>query len=214
MLRVPPHAAGQRAAAVDGDVERDFAVFLRHHLREARHLPQGQDAVIRPMLAELRREAEERQPGFRFRATALCSGMLVQVVRQLSDRARPAEATESRGRAFLVLRAREYLLKNLNAELHLDQIAGHLHVSSEHLARTFKQETGQTVFTHLQHLRLEKAKTFLLGSDKSITDIAALTGFSSVALFSRTFRRRIGTSPLAYRQERWSRAVENRAKRR
>jgi AraC-like DNA-binding protein len=206
----PPFPATHRRTPMRGDVERDFASYIRHHLQEARHLPQGQDAIVGPLLTELRQEAELRATGYRFRVTAILTAVLVQIVRQISRPASARAEPDKRGRAHLVLHAREYLRKNLDRELHLDQVAGHLHVSVEHLARVFKQETGQTVFTHLQQLRLEKAKTYLIGTDKTISAIARLSGFSSVSLFSRTFKRAIGTSPLRYRQERWDRAVENR----
>jgi AraC-like DNA-binding protein len=206
----PPLPAGQRRLAMRGDAERDVTAYVRHHLQEVRYLPQGQDAVIRPMLTELRQEAEQRRTGYRFRVNALCTSMVVQIIRQLNQSAAERDIPGKQGRAHLVLHAREYLAKNLARALHLDEVAGHLHVSTEHLARVFKQETGQTVFTCLQGLRLEKAKTLLLGTDKPITAIAALTGFSSVALFSRNFKRQVGSSPLQYRQERWNRAVENR----
>ena len=77
---------------------------------------------------------------------------------------------------------------------------------------TFKRETGQTVFHCLQQLRLEKAKTYLIGTDQSITAIAGLTGFSSVALFSRNFKRWVGKSPLQYRQERWTAGINTAAR--
>lgn len=212
VLTLPPFPAGHRRVPVRGDAEMDFSAFVRHHLQEVRHLPQGQDEVIRPLLTELRQEAERRRPGYRFRVTALCTSMVVQIVRRLSLPAAGADRADvgpHRRRAYLALQAREYLVKNLDEELHLDQVAAYLGVSPEHLARAFKQETGQTVFTHLQQLRLERAKTYLIGSDRSITDVARLTGFSSVALFSRRFKRYCGLSPLAYRQERWGRAKES-----
>jgi AraC-like DNA-binding protein len=209
---LPALTAGQRRLAVRGDVEMDLASFVRHHLHEVRHLPQGQDEFVRPLLTELRQEAEQRRAGYRFRVTALCSAITVHLIRRLNQPSlrTVSKAADSRRRpAFLVLQAKEYLLKNLKEDLRLDQVAWHLRVSAEHLARAFKQETGQTVFTHLQHLRLEQAKTCLIGSELSITAIAGRTGFNSVAHFSRSFKDYCGVSPLAYRRERWNRATEN-----
>lgn len=204
-----PAASGRRRLPLRGDPESDLTTFIRQHLTETCHLPGAGDETIRRVLTELRQEAEERRPGYRHRATALCGDVAIHVIRRLH---RPADANGSngrRGRAYLVLQAKEYLLKNLAAmEMRLDQVAWHLGVSPEHLARTFRQETGQTVFGYLQQLRLERAKTYLLGSGRSITAIAAETGFSSVALFSRNFKRAVGRSPLAYRQERWEEAEE------
>jgi AraC-like DNA-binding protein len=207
---MPPFPANHRRTTPRGDGERDFSMYLRQQLQEVRHLPQGQDTVIRSMLTELRQEAERQATGYRFRIGAILTSVLVEIVRQCAGPVGSDAGKRDHGRARMILHTREYLLKNLDKELHLDQVAGHLHISAEHLARVFKQETGQTVFTHLQQLRLERAKTFLIGTDKTVAEVARLSGFSSVSVFSRTFKRAIGTSPLRYRQDRWNCAVENR----
>jgi len=203
---LPAFPAGQRRGGTGGDTEADFGAFVRCHFQEAQHVSGSGDEVIRALLTDIRHEAEQRRSGYRHRATALCTTLVVHTARTLEARGGPsagAGAATRKGRAYLVLQAKEYLLKNLAAELRLDTVAWHLGVSPEHLARTFKRETGQTVFAYLQQLRLERAKTYLLGSGRSITAIAEETGFSSVALFSRNFKRYAGLSPLAYRQERW-----------
>lgn len=207
-VKCPAFPAAQRPAARRGDAERDFTAFVRNHLQEVVHLRQGQDETIRPLLTELRQEAERQLPGYRFRVSALCTSVVVQLVRRLQLNAAQAVPDRQPRRAHLALHVREFLLKNLQRELHLDEVAEQLAVSPEHLARSFKQETGQTIFWYLQQLRLEKAKTLLIGSDKTISDIAALTGYSSLSLFSRTFKRHVGPSPLQYRQQRWEQAVE------
>lgn len=207
---IPPLTDPPSRVKPRGDPESDFIAFFRYHLQTARHLPGAGDEVLRRLLMDLRQEAEERRPGYRFEVTALCMMLLVHVIRRLDhlDRQMDADGSDRRrGRAHLVLQAKEYIVKNLAAELRLDQMAWGLGVSPEHLARTFRRETGQTVFSHLRHLRLERAKTYLLGTGKSITAIARSTGFSSVALFSRTFKQHVGRSPLAYRQERWASAI-------
>jgi len=207
--RFPPLPGELRGRAAR-HVERDFAAFVRHHLRTVHHLPGGQDGVIRPLLTQLRQEAEQRAPGYRFRVAALLTEVVVHIVRLLHQASGAEASGKERSRAHMVFQAKEYLLKNLAADLDLERVARHLHVSSEHLARCFKRETGETVFAHLRQLRLERAKTYLLGSDRSIAEISELTGFSSMSLFSRNFKQYTGTSPVVYRQERWRRGTVSR----
>lgn len=209
---LPPLAA-EAPSLAEGtsadEAETDLAAFVRRNLSDYHHVPLAHDMAAQTLLAELRKEAEERPPGYRFRVTALCTTLMVMLARQV-HRAAEREMTEHRRRRVrLAAQAREYLVKNLDHHLSLAKVAGHLRVSEEHLARVFRQETGQTVFDFLGEIRLEKAKTYLLGSELNVTEIARLTGFSSVSLFSRTFKRAVGTGPLAYRQERWTRAVPN-----
>ena len=75
-------------------------------------------------------------------------------------------------------------------------------MSEEHLARVFRKVTGQTVFDYLRTIRLENAKTLLIDSSRTLSEIAALTGFGSLSLFSRNFSQYVGQSPSAYRQAR------------
>jgi AraC-like DNA-binding protein len=114
-----------------------------------------------------------------------------------------------RGASHLVERAREWLFKNHRRNLSLDDMARELDVSPEHLARTFRRLTGETVFGHLQSLRLDDAKTLLVGSELTIAEVAAATGFTSLSLFSRTFQKRFTLSPRRYRQRIWESAQEN-----
>jgi AraC-like DNA-binding protein len=207
---LPNDYSAANASLPDGDdPETDLASFLRRSLSEDRHVPLAHDLAMQALLAELRKEAEDRAPGFRFRVTALCTTLVVTLARQANCTAEREMNEHRRRRVRLVAQAREYLIKNLDHRLSLAKVAGHLRVSEEHLARVFRQETGQTVFDFLGEIRLEKAKTYLLGSEMNVTEIARQTGFSSVSLFSRTFKRAVGTGPLAYRQERWTRAISN-----
>ncbi|MEW6301999.1 MAG: AraC family transcriptional regulator [Verrucomicrobiota bacterium] len=204
---LPPLDANPTSAAAN-DSTVDFISFIRQRLGEYQHLRLARNSAFQTLLAQIRREAEQRLPGHRFRVTALCTELIVTLARQLGEHHadRPAP---SRRRTHLVEQAQEYLVKNLDRDITLARVAASLRISEEHLARSFKQQTGQTVFGFLQNIRIEKAKTYLLGSDRTITDIARHTGFSSVFLFSRAFKRVVGISPLAYRQQRWTESTVN-----
>lgn len=203
---VPPlPAEPEREPSDGGDDEACLAALIRRELREVVAIPGERNTAIRAVLAELRSEAEQQLPGRRCRVTALCSLVIVHVLRQLVSPSSPAVAARQQGRARLVNVAKEYLIKNQAAPVRLLAIARHLDVSPEHLARVFKQETGRTVFEQLEQFRIEQAKTFLLSSDLTVAEIASRTGFSSASLFSRNFKRRVGVGPLRYRQERWRR---------
>jgi AraC-like DNA-binding protein len=53
----------------------------------------------------------------------------------------------------------------------------------------------------MRNLRLEQACRMLVESDEQISSIADATGFRSVSSFSRTFAKRMGTSPRQWRSE-------------
>lgn len=203
-LSPPPlPARGQPAekGQSNGNPETDLTAFVRHHFTEIRHLPGAQDARMQEIMLAIRREAEEHRAGIRHRVRALCTNLVVHVARLLHDS--PAAAkTIAAGRGFAANQAKEYLRRNFTKPLTLGEIAWHTKVSEEHLARIFRKVTGQTVFDYLRTIRLETAKTLLINSSKTLTEIAAETGFGSLSLFSRNFSKDIGQSPSAYRQAR------------
>jgi AraC-like DNA-binding protein len=67
----------------------------------------------------------------------------------------------------------------------------------------FNKVYGMGVFKRLVYRRMEHAKTLLSTTDKSIREIATLTGYDTVAGFIHAFRRTFGTTPREWRiQER------------
>jgi AraC-like DNA-binding protein len=68
------------------------------------------------------------------------------------------------------------------------------------LKHGFKSLFGTTVFGHLFDYRMEMACRHLLDSDKSIQEIASLTGYEHHSHFSMAFKRKFYVSPQAYRQ--------------
>ena len=65
--------------------------------------------------------------------------------------------------------------------------------------RHFKKETGITPIEYLLDVRIRKSKDMLRRNELSITEIAILCGFSSVAYFSSCFTNRVNVSPQEYR---------------
>lgn len=86
----------------------------------------------------------------------------------------------------------------------LSDLAEEYHVSVSYLAHSFKQVTGYSVGQYRLLCRLAAAKTLLLTTGRSITDIGAACGFSDMSNFSRYFRREIGCSPSEFRRNRSS----------
>jgi AraC-like DNA-binding protein len=80
------------------------------------------------------------------------------------------------------------------------QLADALGISSRYLQAVFA-EAGTTPSRFLLARRLEAAAVRLRRPGKacSITDVAFGCGFNDLSYFSRSFRRRFGLSPLAYR---------------
>ncbi len=109
------------------------------------------------------------------------------------------ENNNDRGRN-IVIRAKEYITEHLDEEITTQCLADELHISPTHLSRLFRQRTGFSPYDYVIAERINNAKEYLLTTDKSITDIAYLTGFNSQANFIYCFKNHEGISPGRFRK--------------
>src|SRR5690606_25505415 len=132
--------------------------FIEKYFCENVHLRHVMDAVLMETLSQMRQEAELHLPGFRWRISGLCNSIIVQLARNMErNQYTSSQVTKENRGVYLVSCAKEYLLEHLTEEIQLEDIALHLHVSREHLSRTFKRVAGQSLFNYILHLRLERA---------------------------------------------------------
>ncbi len=80
-------------------------------------------------------------------------------------------------------------------------IARRLGLSTAHLRRLFRSETGLGVKPWLQRRRGERARHLLLHTDRSIRDIAGELGFSDLQRFNKLIRHQFGLPPRRLRRE-------------
>ena len=78
-------------------------------------------------------------------------------------------------------------------------IADKVNLSAGYLSDLLKKESGRSGKEYINHFLVEKAKTLLLGSNKTINEIAYDLGFNYPHYFSRLFKSKTGLSPLEYR---------------
>lgn len=71
--------------------------------------------------------------------------------------------------------------------------------SPDYLSDLLKKETGKNTREHIHHVLIERAKTRLLGSRDSISEIAYSLGFEHPQHFSKLFRSKTGMSPGEFR---------------
>lgn len=100
----------------------------------------------------------------------------------------------------LVNRCCGYIVANVHRRISVSELAEREHVHPDTLIRRFKKETGKTVVQYARHIKMKEAKTLLEFSDKSITDIAALLGFSSQSQFIHVFKESAGKTPSDFRK--------------
>ena len=81
----------------------------------------------------------------------------------------------------------------------VQQCAESVHLSPNYLTDLLKKETGKSTQDHIHYHVLELAKNQLLSSDASVSQIAYGLGFKYPQYFSKVFRKKVGMSPVDYR---------------
>jgi AraC-like DNA-binding protein len=74
-----------------------------------------------------------------------------------------------------------------------------MNMSGSYLSDLLKIETGSSAKDHIHSYLIEKAKTTLLNSKSSISEIAFSLGFEYPQHFSKLFKGKVGFSPTEYR---------------
>ncbi len=86
-----------------------------------------------------------------------------------------------------------------DAELSVETLCRHLHMSPAYFSTVFKKETGQSYVNYLTEIRLKKAVELLNETDDKTYMIAQKVGYQEQNYFSYVFKKRFGVSPTKYR---------------
>src|SRR3954471_136332 len=98
-----------------------------------------------------------------------------------------------------LLRAKDRMDAASEEDGPVERLAAVSGVSEAHFARSFKEAFGVPPHRYLLTRRIERATALLRDTERSITDIAFDTGWTSLGSFGRTFRDVTGESPGAFR---------------
>lgn len=92
-----------------------------------------------------------------------------------------------------------YINETYNQDLNIESLSRRFELSSRYVRQYFQKEMGMKCSQYITMLRLNKAKELLWHTDKSITEIALLTGFNSSQYFSKVFFSFTKMTPTNYR---------------
>ncbi|MDF2612247.1 MAG: putative response regulatory protein [Clostridia bacterium] len=102
---------------------------------------------------------------------------------------------------FIVNQAIDYINKHYNKKLDLQTVADALYVSTWHLCKLLKKQTGDNFIDILNKVRIEQAKKLLIESNLKIYEIAEEVGYVDTTYFSKTFKKIVQITPNEYRNK-------------
>ena len=100
-----------------------------------------------------------------------------------------------------VVDAERVLSERYNEQLDIQELARSLGVAYSHFRREFKSKTGYSPWKYVLHVRLSRVCRFLLSSEITLEEIAAIVGFSSSSHLSAQFKKEYGLSPIHWKEK-------------
>jgi AraC family transcriptional regulator len=98
-----------------------------------------------------------------------------------------------------ILRAVDYIEKNLTEDINLDRIIGCTSFSKFHFMRVFKSILGYSINEYVRRRKITEAARLLIKTDIRIIDIAFMYAYNSQEAFTRAFKEVYDITPNLYR---------------
>jgi len=101
-----------------------------------------------------------------------------------------------------VEKAMMYIEENIDKNLTLEEVAGHIPINKTYLSQLFRTHMGTTFTDYLLSRKVNKAEELLIATNKAIKEVAEICGFRSQTYFATLFKRITGYTPNNYRKMR------------
>ena len=109
--------------------------------------------------------------------------------------------TSSKNVLHTIRPALEYIRKNYNKNISINELAKISHISPSYFMGCFKNATGISAVEYICQLRIKTACELIRDSENNISDIALECGFSNLSNFNRQFKEHLGITPSEYKKK-------------
>ena len=101
----------------------------------------------------------------------------------------------------LVVQSIDYIMRHLDEEISIEDVAKESHFSKYYFSRVFKAETGESIYSFIKRLKMEQSALRLkIEKDKTITDVGVDYGYSP-SNYSSAFKKHHNISPVEFRKK-------------
>lgn len=143
-------------------------------------------------------EMQVRGPEYQTLCLAYMDIIMVQLMRSASVTVTQTHSRFPANRQCASVR--QYIDRHYKESITLDLLAEKVSINKYYMAHAFKREYGVSPINYLITCRIREGKRLLTETDLSLSQIAAVLGFSSSSYFSQSFRNAEGISPTEYRK--------------
>lgn len=132
---------------------------------------------------------------------------LMETLKRVSEKL-DKSALQKNAYSCIIRTAKEYIEKNYQKRLTLEEVAGNSYVSPNYLSMLFRREMNIHFSEYLSNIRLENSVKLLDDISLSVSDVAQMVGYKDVGHFNSIFMKKYGVTPAKYRRS--SGAIQNR----
>ena len=151
-----------------------------------------------PLLDELEAAQSLACP---IRRTLALQATMPRIVDELiADGAVAVHAERIDGRLLSLRPVLDHIERTLAAAHSREELAALVHLSPTRFGAVFRERMGLSPMAYLNQRRIHHAKRLLLGSERSVAEIAALVSPFDANRFGKVFRQACACSPGAYRK--------------
>ena len=130
-------------------------------------------------------------------------GLVTAIAARLFSSSAKPMPSEAKGLSPRLLRkVIDYLHHHLPDRVELADLAELSGLSQSYFSRAFKTSTGVSPYRWQLQERVRRAQALLLDTPASLEEVAEATGFADAVHFGRTFRKHLGATPAAWREDR------------
>jgi transcriptional regulator GlxA family with amidase domain len=101
----------------------------------------------------------------------------------------------------VILRAQEYIEKNIHERLSIDELASRSALGRRTFERRFRVATNNSVLEYIQRIKIEAAKRQFESSRKNISEVMYDVGYTDSKAFRDLFKKLTGLTPISYRNK-------------
>lgn len=125
-------------------------------------------------------------------------GLLNALLALLFRIERPAGRRRSQLSRRQLQRVQSYIEDHCLESIRLSDLAGLAGLSETYFSHAFKATTGIGPYRWHMQARIRRVQRLLLQREASLTDVAAVAGFSDQAHLTRVFKQHVGVTPAAW----------------
>lgn len=153
------------------------------------------DHTILSLITQVLEETTQKRPFYNLASESYLNQLFIQHHRNFG-------LTTSSTRLNSLDNVIKYLDENFSQNINVYMLAEMSGYSYDYFRHQFKKAVGESPKDYILLKRISYAKQLLSGGNLSVTEISYLCGFSSPSEFNKTFKNRVGVTPLKYRQKR------------